>query len=419
MKIVQLEAENFKRLKAVKINPTSSIVEISGDNEQGKTSVLDAIWSALGHADMAKSTGTVNAVRNGEEKGFIRLDLGDLIVTRKITNSGSTVTVESAEGAKYGTPQKILDGLISRIAIDPQSFSEMPEKQQRETLLKIINLPIDLENLASFKKGAFDRRTDLNRNIKMLESQLMGLPETPQGTPENEISQASIMEEIEAAQRVVNANAIVRRDFDQNEKNISSLREEIKRVEGVLENLKSRLDVEGIKHINLSEQVSKLVDPDMTSFKARLAEIEKTNENVRVKKQSDKICAQISDLRNQVIVQESKMAAIDKEKSDALENAKFPIPGLSISDDGVLYKGVPFSQCSSAERLRVSISIAMAISPKLRVIRITDGSLIGPKNMAIIEEMAKENDYQIWIERVDTSGKVGVYIEDGEVKAIN
>ena len=34
-------------------------------------------------------------------------------------------------------------------------------------------------------------------------------------------------------------------------------------------------------------------------------------------------------------------------------------------------------------------------------------------------KMAKDKDYQIWIEQVDGSGEVGFYIEDGEVKNEN
>jgi hypothetical protein len=33
--------------------------------------------------------------------------------------------------------------------------------------------------------------------------------------------------------------------------------------------------------------------------------------------------------------------------------------------------------------------------------------------------MADKEDYQVWIEVVDSSGKVGFYIEEGEVKASN
>lgn len=419
MKIVRLEAENFKRLKAVQIDPTGNIIQVSGANEQGKTSVLDAIWAALGGAEMTKATGTVKALRNGQEAGFVRLDLGELIVTRKWTESGSTVTVENAEGAKFGSPQKILDGLVARVAIDPLSFASMPEKAQRETLLKIINLEIDLDKSTAYRKGAFDRRTDLNRNIKLLESQLVGLPEVPKETPGEEINQSSIMDEIAASQKILNSNNEIRRKLSENEINTQNLRAEIKRAETVLADLKAKLDAAGMERIDLDNASENLVDPNMSIFKARLEQLEEINKNVRIKKQSDQICLQIDGLRKQVEEQESKMGAIDKEKSDALDKAKFPIEGLSISDDGVTYKDVPFSQCSSAERLRVSVAIAMSMNPKLKVIRITDGSLIDSKNMAIIQEMASKGDWQIWIERVDESGKVGVFIEDGEVSAVN
>ena len=48
MKIHKLEIENVKRAKAVKIEPTANgLTIIGGKNNQGKTSVLDAIAWAL------------------------------------------------------------------------------------------------------------------------------------------------------------------------------------------------------------------------------------------------------------------------------------------------------------------------------------------------------------------------------------
>jgi len=93
-----------------------------------------------------------------------------------------------------------------------------------------------------------------------------------------------------------------------------------------------------------------------------------------------------------------------------------PIDGLSFDDEGVLFNAIPFSQLSSAEQLKVSISMAMSMNPKLRLIRIMDGSLLDSENMEIIKSMANDNDFQIWIEKVDESGKIGIYIEDGEIK---
>ena len=49
MKINKLEIENVKRVRAVKMEPTSNgLTIIGGNNSEGKTSVLDAIAWALG-----------------------------------------------------------------------------------------------------------------------------------------------------------------------------------------------------------------------------------------------------------------------------------------------------------------------------------------------------------------------------------
>lgn len=49
MKINKLEIENVKRIKAVKVEPKANgLTVIGGNNNQGKTSVLDSIAWALG-----------------------------------------------------------------------------------------------------------------------------------------------------------------------------------------------------------------------------------------------------------------------------------------------------------------------------------------------------------------------------------
>lgn len=62
IKINKLEIENVKRIKAVKIEPTKNgLTIVGGNNNQGKTSVLDSIAWALG-GDRYKPS---NATRDG------------------------------------------------------------------------------------------------------------------------------------------------------------------------------------------------------------------------------------------------------------------------------------------------------------------------------------------------------------------
>ena len=109
------------------------------------------------------------------------------------------------------------------------------------------------------------------------------------------------------------------------------------------------------------------------------------------------------------------MDARAKQKQDAIAGAAMPVDGLGFGAGVVTYNGVPFDQASSAEQLRVSMGIAIAANPKLRVIRITDGSLLDEDSLAAIGEMAKAADFQVFVEVVDSSGTVGIVIEDGLV----
>ena len=116
-----------------------------------------------------------------------------------------------------------------------------------------------------------------------------------------------------------------------------------------------------------------------------------------------------------------------------LEKAKFPIPGLSFEtiEEGsggrerknpkkiVTYHGIPLGDASSAEQIRVSTAIGMSGKSELRFMVIREGSLLDENNMAILEQMAHENNWQILAEVVDTTGKVGIFMQDGEVAAVN
>jgi len=113
-----------------------------------------------------------------------------------------------------------------------------------------------------------------------------------------------------------------------------------------------------------------------------------------------------------------ELAAIEQAKVEAIAAADLPVKGLGFDESGVSYNGIPFPQLSSSEQLRVSMAVAMALNPKIKVLRITDGSLLDEASMDIIRQMAGDRGYQVWVEKVqetpDTKPAV-VFVEDGEV----
>lgn len=90
--------------------------------------------------------------------------------------------------------------------------------------------------------------------------------------------------------------------------------------------------------------------------------------------------------------------------------------GLTFDENGVLLNKIPFDQASSAEQLKVSLAMGIAMNPKLRVLLIRDGSLLDEDNLKMIAELAAKNDCQIWLERVGSGDEVSIIIEDGSIK---
>jgi len=108
---------------------------------------------------------------------------------------------------------------------------------------------------------------------------------------------------------------------------------------------------------------------------------------------------------------------VDADKARAIERANLPVPGLGFGDGEVLFGGVPFEQASQAEKIRVSVAIAMAANPSLKVLCIRDGSLLDRDSLRLLTEIVEQNDYQLWLEKVgDEDAATGIVIEDGTVR---
>ena len=127
MKIVNLKAENFKKIKAVDITPEDNTVIISGKNGQGKTSLLDSIFTAL----TGKSRDLKKPIREGEDKATIEVDMGDYKVIRTFTEKNNNLKVVNKDGSVWPKPQTMLDDIIGRLSFDPLDFTRKKEKEQR------------------------------------------------------------------------------------------------------------------------------------------------------------------------------------------------------------------------------------------------------------------------------------------------
>lgn len=403
-RIIKLEATNFKRLRAVEITPAGDLVVIGGRNGQGKTSVLDAITAALGGAS---SKALPRPIREGETAAEIVLQTDDLTITRRFTPSGTTLTVVGADGLKVPKGQARLDALLGRLSLDPLAFTQLDDRAQLKTLLDLVELPFDPAALDAERAGIFEQRTDVNRELKQLYARQAVAPVFPPDVPTEEVSVSALLAEYRAASKLVE-------DREARLAGLHSAENEVTRIEGLLHQAELAVD-KANGEWRAADLAAQGADPD--TLQARIDGAEQVNAQAREYAEYQRLQQRVAGVKASADDLTEQLAQIDQRKRDGLAAAKFPggLP-LGFDETGVLLNGLPFKQASGAEQLRASLAMAIALNPALRVIRIADGSLLDSEGLALVGEMAAENDCQVWIEVVSDGDGDGIMIEDGTVQ---
>lgn len=416
-KVIRLTAENFKRLRAVRIEPDQTVCKITGKNAQGKSSVLDAIWAALGGSKAIPDM----PVRKGARKASVEVDLGELgapelKVKRTFTaNGGSTLTVTDASGGAVSSPQAVLDKLVGVLAFDPMAFLRMDSKKQAETLKKLAGLDFSQPDLD--RQFAYEQRQKYNREAKELKARYDAIPLPQPGTPNEEVDATALSDRLSEAgreaERVTNyerelSRAVERRDT----------------AKARLEQSQSTLDLANREVVNAHEALAVLgttedIKAVAENIREQLKNVTMTNKAVRDKKEWQRLGKEYTSKQDEADKMTAEMEKIDEWKAEQVRQAGMPVEGLEVTEDAVTFKGVPLKQCSSSEQIRITLGMGEALNPTLRTMYIRDGSLLDPDSFRQVALWAGENDMQLIIESVaSTDSPTGIVLEDGEVVAI-
>jgi ribosomal silencing factor RsfS len=426
--ILRLSAENIMRISAVEIQSDGQpAVVIAGENEAGKSAVLAAIELALG----GEKRFPKEPIRRGADKAKVVLDLGDIIVTRTLTASGSTLKVTNREGASYPSPQALLDGLVSKLTFDPLAFAEADDKAQAEMLRRLAG--IDTTDLDLERKAVFEERTVVNREVTNAQGAL-SKAKRHDGVGIERVSAEDIAAQLlaadgladtaarldAAANAAVNGFTVATASFTTVQSKVERLKQDLAAAETELRIASDAVKAAGNKAIEArkkSDAAAKNV-PDRTDLRQRMADVEATNSKVRDNQAFALLEQSVASKKAEADQLTARINSIDTEKAERLEAAEFPVEGLGLGDAGVTWNGLPFSQASTAIRIRASAAIGFAMNPRLKILRVKNGNDLGQVNLQLLADAAASVGGQVWVERI--SGGNGLYtvmIEDGTVVA--
>jgi len=413
MKIINLKAENFKKIVAIDITPKGNVVIISGKNGAGKTSAIDSIWSTL----QWKAGKKINKspIRTGEKFADVEITFEDFIVNRKWLEGGNTyLKVTNREGMIYSSPQELLDKFIGVISFDVSIFVTMNPKEQRDLFLKIAEVDIDYYDNKIAE--VTERRLLKGREVKMLSGER---EEVKEDLPKEPINVKKLSDKYDEA---ISDNQKMGETLKQVVKNQEMIENSNEEIEDLLKEIKGlKQDQKELSGANLSMnkwlEGKELINTEL--IKAEIIAAHEVNSQIEASKRNF-----IADMKQQKARKEyekdtEELKTIEDDKSKALANSKMKIKGLSIDDLGVLYNGIPFTQISSSEQIRICMEIGIALNPEFKCIFLRNYTLLDDDSKKIVDELAEKYDYQVICEQVDSTGEVGFYIEEGEIKNEN
>lgn len=450
MHIERLTVENFRKIKFVDLELPSDGTTLLGKNGEGKSSVLDAINLVL----FGKS-GDV-PLKEGEDKGKVRVELSDgtiaerrFVRDRKGEVKLKDIKLTLPDGVPLdGTPRQYLNQLLGTMMIDPTEIMQMPGKKRVEVLKEA--LALDFDDLEAERQRIYDARTELTRNITLRKGQLMDYDDLPKeieagrdtATILADISEIDklfeqerkenarkdkIRDKIEAKDTLVSTSQSVAAELL---KEVEQEKESIREIERNINNLMVQYDGHLVRmkehraeKVKLQEQLGEtyvvpqeVVEKD-AALRIELEEGVRKGQVVERIKMRTALKVQLMGLEEEHESMTEAIEDIANRKKEILANTEFPIPAMSFDGDDVTFNGVPFKDCSTAERIRMCIAINSLINNDMQIMALREGSLLDDESYAEAKRIAAQNGYQLLIESVDQGPRDNVIVlENGEVR---
>ena len=417
VKITALEAENVKRIKAVALTPSpTGLTLVGGNNNQGKTSVLDALAWALGGERFRPTA----AQRDGAvAPAHLKVTLSNgVVVERKGKNASLTVT--DPTGRRSG--QQLLNAFVEPLALDLPRFMDASDKEKADILLRIIGVGSELQVKDLEIKGLYDKRTftgQLAAQKKHFAEELVSYPEAP----DEPVSASDLIRQQQDILARNGENQRLLAQYAELEQQVQQCVDELKRTRERIATLQQLADELDAKHTKLFNQretarktVSQLQDESTAELEASIRDIEETNRKVRAnleKSRAEDEAAQYASEYDRLTESIQQKRA---ERMALLNGADLPLPGLSVEDGVLTYNGKRWRDMSGSDQLRVATAIVRRLNPDCGFVLLDKLEQMDMTTLTEFGRWLEAEHLQAIATRVSTGSECQIIIEDGMVK---
>ncbi|MHB1324012.1 MAG: AAA family ATPase [Coriobacteriia bacterium] len=407
VKISQLEIENIKRVKALSLEPApDGLTIVGGRNEQGKTSVLDAIAWAVG-GDRFKPSQPQREGSVTPPKLRVTLSNG-LVVERK--GPSSSLKVIDPHGNKGG--QQLLNEFVEALALDLPRFMQSTSKEKAKTLLQVIGVGEQLYELEEKEQRLYNRRHEIGQIAEQKKAAAEEMPSHPEAPSEPVSASALINQQQEILakngenQRLRARVEDVRNAHKQKWEAIQELNEKLRAMEADLATLALELET-------AEKTAEQLTDESTAELEASIAAVDEINAKVRTNQAKSLLDDEANEYRSQYEGLTTEIEGVRAEKLALLEGADLPLSGLSVEAGELEYKGHPWDNLSGSEQLKVATAIVRRLNPECGFVLMDRLEQMDLDTLREFGEWLTSEGLQVIATRVSTGDECSVVIEDG------
>ena len=446
-RVVKIYADGLRCLKAVDvaIDENSKIVELSGDNGGGKSSVLDALLIALlGVKAVTRGRGYPRGeiISRDAEAARVRVVLrsGERVIdiSRTLTKAAGgdlKAAVKIADTAGRKIDQAFFNELINAIAIEPLALANMAPAEQQEVIKEVTGFDPKAFNdrrgeIRAARKPHDDGKMhkqnaliDLRKDVERL---------SQQGTQvvdyDTEIANATTRaKELQDKYQVdferYHAARTARGVYDEyaeeqrrDTKQIAVLQTQIAELQEQVIVLQANCDERAGVITQYADDYQKTYGGDVanpapaapTNTDAQAA-TQEVNRLQAARQGADKVVALVDRIKTteeELAVHKEKLREfagmveqINAEEVAAMQ--AMPLPNMGFDPDaGITLGGVPLAEHSTAEKIGAGLAMAGVYNPALKAVIIRDGSLLDDAALERVRQYASDNNLLVLLETV-------------------
>lgn len=393
VKINELQIENVKRIKAVKLEPTENgLTIVGGKNNQGKTSVLDSIAWALG-GDRFKPS---QPNREGSvTHPYLKVTLSNGVVVER-TGKNSSLKVLDPNGNKGG--QQLLNEFIEAFALNLPKFLQSTANEKTNTLLQIIGVGDKLVELETAENEKYNKRHAIGQIAEQKKKYADEMVHYD-NVPSEPVSASDL---IRQQQEILLSNA-------ENKKKRERL-QELKEKKSTLESALAQVN----EDLKIAEMSAKdLIDRSTEELQKNIEQIDALNIKIRSNLDKERAEEIAHDFQKQYDALTTEINNIRVEKKKLLDNADLPLPELSVTNGEITYKGMKWDNMSGSEQLKVATAIIRKLNPECGFVLLDKLEQMDTDTLKDFGQWLETENLQVIATRVSTGDECSVIIEDG------